>query len=117
MNERAQRARAALGRVLQAARSQKPWSTLAGALVLLALHALLAHVLAGTSVVATLLAPSGAKAFFLLMLAVGFLLLRIGVLVVLPGWLAARAAMGVTGWLLARRQREASQPALNPVRR
>jgi hypothetical protein len=68
------------------------------AFVAIALHTILAHVLDRGAIVERMLSPGGDDALPAAAVTIAFLLLRLGMLFVLPGWILARL-------VLARRRR------------
>jgi hypothetical protein len=81
------------------------WSIGATLLVALGLlHELLAHWLAGTTLVAALLAPQGVHSMLVLFGALGFLAVRLALLALAPGALGAAIAVTLGRWVAAGRK-------------
>jgi hypothetical protein len=81
------------------------WAIGVALLLLLGLlHELLARWLAGSTLVAALLAPQGVQSVLVLLGALGFLAVRLALLVVAPGAVGALAAVALTRWVAARRK-------------
>jgi hypothetical protein len=78
-----------------------------GAALLVFVHFVLARALAGGSVVAAMLAPTGAHSWATSLMAVSFLCLRLCLVVGLPAWLGAEAGLRLFDAAAARRNRPA----------
>lgn len=85
--------------------TRRAWAIGSTLLLLLGLlHELLAHWLAGSTLVAALLAPQGVQSLLVLLGALGFLAVRLALLVVAPGVIGAVGFVALVRWVAARRK-------------
>jgi hypothetical protein len=87
------------------------------ALVAIALHAILANVLDRGAMVERMLSPGGDGALIAAAVTIAFLLLRLAMLFVLPGWILARIVLALVRFVRLRRMPTSRRPCIPAGRR